>query len=708
LERREEVTMRRNVRSAILVLSAMCVFTGPLHAMQGHALVTRVNQYNEKHGVYLIDVATAHWDTLVSYAVSCGTYSGACFSPDGKQIAYFLGSNLKIMDNNGAHSTTVCTGGCWPSWTSTGYIYWSNSTDAIFRVNVTTKHVDTVARLADFTGEKPSSIYSLKMSLDGKRAGCMVEGSSEGSFGFDFPTMTAKSFGSGCQGTVSPNGLLQTRNRGGETVGGKSYNYHQVAYIHQFDTKAIVDTLFAPGATPGCQSACPRFVTHRFSHSSNDHIVFSGEDGLTDGFAYCLSTNEEVDLGNCMPYDIWVGSLPPPPANGPVIALNPTSINLASPDRTTPVVQTVSVTNSGTGTLTAVNVLGAPSWLTVAVSGSGNNQTLANTANPAGLASGAYTATITVTGGGASNSVNYTVTFNVGTTVNAPSALSAAAGAGASVNLSWTDNANNENGFSVERRQGGGAWQRIGGASANASSYTDAGPLAYGTYGYRVRAFAGADSSGWSNVASITVAQTASITITGPDSGAQWLAGSTQHITWTVVGVTQVDLEYSLDDGLTWLLINGTGSVTSSMPVWGNYPFTVPNTCLDNLEVRVKTYGSSWPLDIAGPITVSGCSGARTGRSDSHPTGARLSVAARASGSKTVDFVYDCGGGECPALWVYSTDGACVARVRLSGEPGDHRVSTDIAGRGAGRYIAELRYSAGGRQMRRVVPFIGY
>ncbi len=70
-----------------------------------------------------------------------------------------------------------------------------------------------------------------------------------------------------------------------------------------------------------------------------------------------------------------------------------------------------------------------------------------------------------------------------------PSGLSATSGGSDRINLSWSDNSNNELGFKVERKQGAGSFHQIDKTSSNATSYTDRGLLPSTSYTYRVRAY---------------------------------------------------------------------------------------------------------------------------------------------------------------------------------------------------------------------------
>jgi hypothetical protein len=94
----------------------------------------------------------------------------------------------------------------------------------------------------------------------------------------------------------------------------------------------------------------------------------------------------------------------------------------------------------------------------------------------------------------------------------APSGLAATAISSGQINLSWTDQANNEDGFKIERKTGSGAYTQIGTASANSISYTDLSVSPNTAYTYRVRAYNGAGDSAFSNEASATTPGGGSVT----------------------------------------------------------------------------------------------------------------------------------------------------------------------------------------------------
>ena len=86
----------------------------------------------------------------------------------------------------------------------------------------------------------------------------------------------------------------------------------------------------------------------------------------------------------------------------------------------------------------------------------------------------------------------------------APTGLSATATSDTSIDLAWTDAANNEDGFLVDRSLDAVVWQQaVASLPANSTSFTDTGLDASTTQYYRVRAY-NAQGEGVSSVASAT------------------------------------------------------------------------------------------------------------------------------------------------------------------------------------------------------------
>jgi len=83
----------------------------------------------------------------------------------------------------------------------------------------------------------------------------------------------------------------------------------------------------------------------------------------------------------------------------------------------------------------------------------------------------------------------------------APSNLTASAGSGGQINLTWTDNATNENGFQIERQTGvGGTFVEIAAVPGGVTTFSDTTTSGGPDYYYRVRAYNMAGTSGYTNM----------------------------------------------------------------------------------------------------------------------------------------------------------------------------------------------------------------
>lgn len=90
------------------------------------------------------------------------------------------------------------------------------------------------------------------------------------------------------------------------------------------------------------------------------------------------------------------------------------------------------------------------------------------------------------------------------TTILAPSNLKAEILSEKKILLTWRDNANNEEGFKIERKEEGKDWVEIGKVVFNTVNYTDSNLTPGKTYYYRVRAYNSSIDSDYSNEVSVT------------------------------------------------------------------------------------------------------------------------------------------------------------------------------------------------------------
>jgi transcriptional regulator CtsR/regulation of enolase protein 1 (concanavalin A-like superfamily) len=94
---------------------------------------------------------------------------------------------------------------------------------------------------------------------------------------------------------------------------------------------------------------------------------------------------------------------------------------------------------------------------------------------------------------------------SVGTTLGAPSDLTAVATSSSQINLAWADHSTSETGFTIERKTGsGGSYAQIATVGANVTSYSNTGLSAGTTYYYRVRANTSSSNSAYSNEVNAT------------------------------------------------------------------------------------------------------------------------------------------------------------------------------------------------------------
>ncbi len=198
------------------------------------------------------------------------------------------------------------------------------------------------------------------------------------------------------------------------------------------------------------------------------------------------------------------------------------------------------------------------------------------------------------------------------------------------------------------------------------------------------------------------------VAVTAPNGGENWPIASSQVITWTAtdnVGVTTVDLAYSIDGGVTFDGVIATGIANS-----GSYDWTVPDAATATARVMVSAH------DAVGLVGV-------------HASDADFAISTVASGVGDLTLaaslgVYPnpCGGGGTRVLYsvpragmvdvnVYDIAGRLVRRLASgSVAGGEHPLEWDGRDENgtnapSGVYLVRLHGAAGVEKTQRLVLF---
>ncbi len=202
----------------------------------------------------------------------------------------------------------------------------------------------------------------------------------------------------------------------------------------------------------------------------------------------------------------------------------------------------------------------------------------------------------------------YTVGSTIVTIPSAATNLSATAASSSSIDLAWTDNASDENGFNVERSTDGTNFNLIGSLGADVSSYSDNGLNASTLYYYRVIAFNGAGNSAFSNIANAT---TLGSTVTIPDAptslSATAASNSSIDLAWTDNASDEdgFNVERSAD-GTNFNLI---GSIGADVTAYSDNGLSA-STLYYYRVIAFNSAGSSASSNIANATTLSASGGA--------------------------------------------------------------------------------------------------
>jgi hypothetical protein len=157
------------------------------------------------------------------------------------------------------------------------------------------------------------------------------------------------------------------------------------------------------------------------------------------------------------------------------------------------------------------------------------------------------------------------------------------------VTVTWTDNANDESGFRIERSDNGAPFAAAGTVGADTTVFEDPTVTAENTYRYRAAAYNGAGESSWAESNSVT-------TPSAPPGPSLTTAG------YKVKGEHAVDLEWSGAAGSVDIVLDGTVIATLTSDQNGSGAWT------DNIGVKG---GGSYAYKVCDAGT-SDCSDVQT------------------------------------------------------------------------------------------------
>jgi titin len=114
-----------------------------------------------------------------------------------------------------------------------------------------------------------------------------------------------------------------------------------------------------------------------------------------------------------------------------------------------------------------------------------------------------------------------------------PSNLVASAVSSTQINLTWTDNSNNETGFGIQRSTDGTNFTQIATVGAGVVNYSDAGLPPSTQYFYRVQALGSGGNSAFSNVANATTQAASPLPAAPSNLIGNTVSHSQVNLTWT-------------------------------------------------------------------------------------------------------------------------------------------------------------------------------
>ena len=508
--------------------------------------------------------------------------AAAVFSPDGTRIVYahHNGTDWEIVraKRDGSEKTVLTSG--WGEYIS---LSWRIPDKIVFACN----RQKTLWALDPDSGDVSvfyetaanNDFWSVSVATSGNRMTFYSRSVTRGIWIGDIPGRNEVFVDGGCGNAISPDGSKFSNN----------LHTHQDMYIRNWD-RSIYKEIGITGEYWNSQ---------RWSRNSNQWIIYSrGPEFYLEAYSNVyvrnIDTGEEVQVTSAgahdMHRDFWVGT---PPVD-PVLSLDRTELSFqATENGANPGAQDVQVINSGGGTLSDVTVTEDAAWLTVTRSGTGNSQVLANDVDIAGLTPDTYTTSVQVSGGSA-GAASYSVTLTVApdTTDNQPPQVDAGGDQtiplGETVTLagSASDDGNPFGTLTVLWTMSSGPGRVV--FFDPADPQTQATFSLDGTYVLALSADDGQLQASDECTVVVEPGQEPGVTVLAPNGGEKFEVGSTQHILWSPVVVSDVTIRLSCDGGENWEMVAMT--VDKNNPQWMDYLWEVPDSPTTQALIRISDY----------------------------------------------------------------------------------------------------------------------
>ena len=185
-----------------------------------------------------------------------------------------------------------------------------------------------------------------------------------------------------------------------------------------------------------------------------------------------------------------------------------------------------------------------------------------------------------------------------------------------------------------------------------------------------------------------TTSPTPTITVTSPNGGESWNAGSTHTITWSGTGsVGNVKIEYSTNNGSSW------STITSSTTNDGSYSWTVPGVSSSQCLVRISETDGS-PSDTSNSVFTIKSGGGGSAEISLDRTQLNFGATTSGPSPNSQTFSID-NSGTGTMNWTISDDASWLSCSPLSGtNAGVVTVSVNASGLAAGEYNRTITVSS--------------